>query len=68
MDINSLTIGEAKALACMFQSPCVDNGAWEIGGKYLIRTVTMIDTGKLVAITQQELVLEDGCAQESGVQ
>lgn len=31
---------------------------WEIGQNYLIRTVTMIDTGKLVAVYPQELVLE----------
>lgn len=36
-----------------------DNGAWEIGKIYLIRTVTMIDTGRLVLVTPQELVLED---------
>jgi hypothetical protein len=34
-------------------------GPWEIGKTYLIRTVTMIDTGRLVAVTPQELVLED---------
>ncbi len=33
--------------------------SWEIGKIYLIRTVTMIDTGRLVAVTPQELVLED---------
>jgi hypothetical protein len=33
--------------------------AWEIGAIYLIRTVTMIDTGRLVAVTDNELVLED---------
>ena len=32
---------------------------WEIGSIYLIRTVTMTDTGRLVAVTDQELVLED---------
>ena len=32
---------------------------WEIGSVYLIRTVTMIDTGRLVAVTDKELVLED---------
>ena len=32
---------------------------WQIGKYYLIRTVTMIDTGKLVAVTDQELVLEE---------
>jgi hypothetical protein len=35
------------------------NRVWEIGKNYLIRTVTMIDTGRLVAVTPQELVLED---------
>jgi len=61
MDINDLTIGEAKALAAMF-GKCEtvrDDSHWEIGKTYLIRTVTMIDTGKLVAVTPQELVLED---------
>lgn len=32
---------------------------WRIGGKYLIRTVTMIDTGRLVEVDDHELVLED---------
>ncbi len=32
---------------------------WEIGANYLIRTVTMFNTGRLVAVTDQELVLED---------
>jgi hypothetical protein len=32
---------------------------WQIGKIYLIRTVTMAQTGRLVAVTPQELVLED---------
>jgi hypothetical protein len=32
---------------------------WKIGGKYLIRTVTMTNTGRLVQVFDQELVLED---------
>ena len=32
---------------------------WKIGANYLIRTATMIDAGKLVAVTEHELVLED---------
>ena len=32
---------------------------WKIGANYLIRTATMIDAGKLVAVTGNELVLED---------
>jgi hypothetical protein len=35
------------------------NAVWEIGANYLIRTVTMIDTGRLVMVTDHELVLED---------
>ena len=36
-----------------------ETAPWEIGKNYLIRTVTMIDTGILVAVTPQELVLEE---------
>ena len=61
MNVNDLTIGEAKQIAAMFGTAAgaVDNSAWELGKIYLIRTVTMIDTGRLVAVTPQELVLED---------
>lgn len=61
MKIDELTIGEARQLASMFPTqniPAEVNGPWEIGENYLIRTVTMIDTGKLVAVGPQELVLE----------
>jgi hypothetical protein len=34
-------------------------GPWQIGKVYLIRTVTMIDTGVLVGIGEKELVLEE---------
>ena len=61
MDIDKLTIGEAKELAALFggKTVCSDNSAWEIGKIYFIRTVTMNDTGRLVAVTPQELVLEE---------
>jgi hypothetical protein len=58
MDINDLTIGQAKELAGMFPK-CAQDHPWVIGKNYLIRTVTMIQTGRLVAVTPQELVLED---------
>jgi hypothetical protein len=32
---------------------------WKVGINYLIRTVTMIDTGRLVWAGEHELVLED---------
>jgi hypothetical protein len=57
MNINELTIGQAKELAGMF--PKSQDHPWMIGKAYLIRTVTMIQTGRLVAVTPQELVLED---------
>ena len=40
------------------QTP-VQSQAWQIGKTYLIRTVTMIDTGVLVSVTDKELVLKD---------
>jgi hypothetical protein len=36
-----------------------DSSAWEIGKPYLIRTVTMIDTGRVVGVTEHEIILED---------
>lgn len=35
------------------------NHAYEIGQNYIIRTVAMIYTGKLVAVYEHELVIED---------
>lgn len=58
--LDELTWGEIKTLQGLFvNQPMQDNSAWKIGANYLIRTVTMIDTGRLVAVTNQELVLED---------
>lgn len=60
IDINSLTIGEAKQLAALLQQPQnTVSTAWEIGQCYLIRTVTMIDTGRVVEVTPYEIVLTD---------
>ena len=35
-----------------------DSSAWSIGANYLVRTVTMTNTGMLVKITPNELVFE----------
>ena len=60
MNLDDLTIGQAKQLAALLgNSKQSDNSAWEIGKGYLIRTVTMTNTGRLVAVTEQELVLKD---------
>lgn len=58
MKIDDMTIGEAKKLAQMFWSQNSEH-PYEIGAIYLIRTVTMIDTGRLLRVTPSELVLED---------
>ena len=65
MPIDDLKLGELKQLVAFLtglsggQSAASLDGAWEIGKIYLIRTVTMIDTGRLVAVTPYELVLEE---------
>lgn len=60
MNIDEMKVGELKQLAALFGAKSdTGTGPWEIGKIYLIRTVTMIDTGRLVAVTPQELVLED---------
>jgi len=60
MSIEDLTLKQIREAAALFGgTPVADNSAWEIGKNYLIRTVTMIDTGRLVAVTPHELVLED---------
>ena len=61
MNIDDLTIKQVRELTAMINQPSVEpkGCAWEIGKNYLIRTVTMIDTGRVVAVTDQEIVLED---------
>ena len=52
-----ITLSDLKEL--FFNTSSLSSSPWEIGSIYLIRTVTMTDTGRLVAVTEQELVLED---------
>lgn len=48
-----------KALLCDAEASTPAGGAWEVGKNYLIRTVTHIQTGRLVGYDAHELVLED---------
>ncbi len=57
INISDLTIGQAREIHSLFTSE--NDSPYEIGAIYLIRTVTMIDTGRIVRITAQEIVLED---------
>lgn len=60
MNIKDMTIGQAEEISRMFSTAhSASSHAWEIGKVYLIRTVTMIDTGRLVSVGDHELVLED---------
>ena len=59
--ISDLTLGQLQQLGQLVapSTQVAQQEVWEVGKTYLIRTVTMIDTGRLVAVTPQELVLED---------
>ena len=61
VNIEDLTLKQVHELRSLFgvASQVIDNSAWEVGKPYLIRTVTMCDTGVLVAITEHELVMEE---------
>jgi hypothetical protein len=59
MNIEELTIGEAREIAALFGKSQASDQPYRIGGNYFIRTVTHHHTGRLVQVTQQELVLED---------
>ena len=60
MNIEDLTLKQIRELTGLLNiSQPTDASAWEVGKIYLIRTVTMIDTGRLVHVTPNELVLEE---------
>lgn len=61
MNIDELTIGQVRELQSMIAPKQPTSHPYKIGENYLIRTVTMIDTGRLVAVTDGELVLEEAC-------
>lgn len=56
MNINEITVGEAKELAAMFGNG-VASTPFEVGKAYLIRTVTYFITGRVVSITGNFMVL-----------
>lgn len=62
MDINDLTIGQAKELSALFSGKCavVSDHPYTIGDTWFVRTVTHHLVGKLKAVGQQELVMEGG--------
>ena len=67
INIDDLTVKQARELARQFgaqsAAPAVraldTTVFWEEGQPYLIRTVTMIDTGILVSVNEHEIILRD---------
>lgn len=59
MSIDELTFGQFKEIASLLHSGKSADHPYKIGKPYLIRTVTMIITGKLTWVGSQELVLEE---------
>ena len=58
MNINDITLGQARELASLFSHNSPNSShSWNIGGKYFIRTVTHHLTGQLDAVHATELVL-----------
>lgn len=58
MEIDKLTIGELREINALLGNKQTEN-PYRIGANYFLRTVTHHHTGRLVQVTQQELVLED---------
>lgn len=59
MNLNEMTIGEAREIAALFtaRNMQTETTAYEVGKNYFIRTVTHHYTGKLVELHNRELVL-----------
>jgi hypothetical protein len=61
MNINELTIGQAREISSLFNlggGNSSDDSHWVVGKNYFIRTVTHHHTGELVAVKKQELILK----------
>ena len=60
MNLNDITLGQAKELAAMLGNTSSSTAAhpYTVGEKYAIRTVTMIYVGELIAVYKDELVLK----------
>lgn len=70
MDIKDLTLGQVEEILKKYGPRNPNTGEpvlpdmshddhWEIGKNYFIRTVTHIDVGTLIGVTDKELILKD---------
>ena len=64
MNMNDLTIGQVKELAAIFCNDKLSSAqpslsGYPVGENVIVRTVTMIYTGKLIDVTPTDLILVD---------
>lgn len=59
MNIDDLKYSEIKEIQRLFNNNQNQESPWKLGKNYFIRTVTMHLTGKLIFISDKELVLDD---------
>lgn len=59
MNIEDLTIAQARELTALFAGNCSKPSPFEVGKKYLIRTVTHIDVGEVVSIVGDFVIMRD---------
>lgn len=59
MNLDDLTLGQIKSLKSLFGKESEKPHPYKIGTAYLIRCMTMYYTGRLIEVSNQELVLED---------
>lgn len=60
MNLDELTLADIKALNKLIAGqPAQNPGPYKVGTAYLIRTVTMYYTGRIVSVHPNEIVLED---------
>ncbi len=60
MNVDELTFGQVKQINALFgRQDASGDDHWVIGANYAVRTVTHINVGTLVKVTDKELVLVD---------
>lgn len=60
IDLDNMTVKEIKQIQSLLKNTSeIQSSPYQIGQAYLIRTVTLYYTGKIVRVTPKELILED---------
>ena len=59
MNINELTIGQLKEIQSLVNLEKSNKSIYPVGKNVIVRTITMIYTGKLSAVTDTDLILTE---------